>query len=48
MLAERRQIEMAAAFDSLRAYARNTNQKLGRVAQDLVAGTLSAEALERH
>lgn len=48
MLAERRGIEMDAAFDALRAYARNTNQKLSDVAQSLLTGTLSAEALERH
>ena len=48
MLAERRSIEMDAAFDILRAYARNTNQKLSAVAQALLAGTLSAEELDRH
>lgn len=48
MLAERRGIEMDAAFDILRTYARNTNQKLSAVAQSLLAGTLSAEALEHH
>ncbi len=48
MLAERRGIELNAAFDALRAYARNTNQKLSAVAQSLLAGTLSAEVLERH
>lgn len=48
MLAERRGVEMDAAFDALRAYARNTNQKLSAVAQSLLAGTLSAEVLERH
>ena len=46
MLAERRGIEMDAAFDLLRTYARNTNQKLSAVARSLLAGTLSAEALE--
>lgn len=48
MLAERRGIEMDAAFDAIRAYARNTNQKLSAVAQSLLAGTLSAEVLDRH
>jgi hypothetical protein len=48
MLAERRGIELDAAFDALRAYARHTNQKLSAVAQALLAGTLSAEVLERH
>ncbi|MGH9288576.1 MAG: ANTAR domain-containing protein [Acidimicrobiales bacterium] len=48
MLAERRQIDMDATFNILRAYARNTNQKLSSVAQALLDGTLSAEALERH
>jgi transcriptional regulator with GAF, ATPase, and Fis domain len=47
MLAERRGIEMDAAFDILRAHARGTNQKLSAVAQALLAGTLSAEALGR-
>jgi GAF domain-containing protein len=45
MLAERRNVEMDAAFESLRTYARGTNQKLGDVAHALVAGTLSANAL---
>ena len=48
MLAERRGIELDAAFDALRVYARTTNQKLSAVAQALLAGTLSAEVLERH
>ena len=48
MLAERRGIEMDAAFDALLAYARNTNQKLSAVAQSLLTGTLSAEELDRH
>jgi transcriptional regulator with GAF, ATPase, and Fis domain len=48
MLAERRHIDMDAAFDTLRAHARSTNQKLSAVARSLLAGTLSAEALEHH
>jgi hypothetical protein len=48
MLAERRGVEMDAAFDVLRTYARSTNQKLSAVAQSLLAGTLSTEALGRH
>jgi hypothetical protein len=46
MLAERRLIEMDAAFETLRSHARNTNQKLSDVAHAVVAGTLSAESLE--
>lgn len=46
MLAERRLIEMDAAFETLRSHARNTNQKLSDVAQALVAGTLSEESLD--
>jgi hypothetical protein len=45
MLAERRVIEMDVAFEALRSYARNTNQKLSDVAHDLVDGTLSADSL---
>jgi len=45
MLAERRLVEMDAAFETLRSYARNTNQKLSAVAHAVVAGTLSAESL---
>jgi ANTAR domain/GAF domain len=45
MLAERRLIEMDVAFETLRGYARNTNQKLSDVAHALVAGMLSAESL---
>jgi hypothetical protein len=45
MLAERRVIEMDAAFEMLRSHARNTNRKLSDVAHALVAGTLSAESL---
>jgi ANTAR domain/GAF domain len=45
MLAERLDVEMDAAFETLRTYARSTNQKLGDVAHAVVAGTLSANAL---
>jgi ANTAR domain/GAF domain len=44
MLAERRLIEMDAAFETLRSYARDTNQKLSDVAHAVVAGTLSTES----
>lgn len=46
MLAERRHIEMDTAFDTLRGYARTTNQKLSDVARALLTGTLTAEALQ--
>ncbi len=46
MLAERRQIEMDAAFALLRSYARRTNQRLKDVAQALLTGTLSADVLD--
>jgi hypothetical protein len=36
---------MDVAFEALRSYARNTNQKLSDVAHDLVDGTLSADSL---
>jgi hypothetical protein len=45
MLAERRLVEMDAAFEILRSYARNSNRKLSDVAHALVNGTLSAESL---
>jgi hypothetical protein len=48
MLAERRNVETGAAFDSLRSYARNTNRKLSDVAQAILDGRLSAEALDPH
>jgi hypothetical protein len=46
MLAERRQLDMQAAFEELRSYARRTNQRLTDVAQSLLEGQLSASALE--
>ncbi|MET0904384.1 MAG: GAF and ANTAR domain-containing protein [Acidimicrobiales bacterium] len=45
MLAERRQIEMDAAFALLRSHARNHNQKLSDVAIALLDGTLTSESL---
>ena len=46
MLAERRQIEMDAAFALLRGHARNHNQKLSDVAIALLEGTLTSESLD--
>lgn len=45
MLAERRGLEMDAAFELLRQHARNTNQKLRAVAQAVITGELTAESL---
>ncbi|HEX6421756.1 MAG TPA: GAF and ANTAR domain-containing protein [Acidimicrobiales bacterium] len=45
MLAERRQIALGAAFEALRTHARNTNQRLRDVAQALVDGAISADAV---
>jgi GAF domain-containing protein len=45
MLAERRQIDVDAAFAQMRAYAREHNRRLGDVATDLIDGRLDAEAL---
>lgn len=46
VLAERRGIELDAAFDLLRAHARATNRKLGVVAAGVVDGTTTAEDLD--
>ena len=46
VLAERRQVDMAGAFDLLRGHARTTNQKLGDVAGAVVDGTLSPDELD--
>lgn len=46
ILAERLHIEVDAAFDALRTYARNRNLQLAEVARSLVAGELGIEALE--
>jgi GAF domain-containing protein len=41
VLAERDQIDMAAAFDRLRSHARSTNQRLADVARHVVSGALA-------
>ena len=46
MLAERRQINMDAAFHHLREHARRNNRRLSEVAQALLTGALAADALE--
>ena len=43
VLAEYGGVDMAAAFGALRRHARNTNQKLGDTAQQLVHGTIAPE-----
>jgi GAF domain-containing protein len=45
VLADRRGMDHGLAFDSLRRYARNHNQRLRDVAQRFIAGELSADAL---
>jgi GAF domain-containing protein len=47
VLAERASLDMAEAFARLRHYARNNNYRLADVAQDVVNGTLPADALIR-
>ena len=47
MLAERRGIELAEAFELLRGHARSANRKLGEVAAGILDGTVTAEALDR-
>lgn len=46
VLAERAGIAMEESFERLRAYARATNRRLSDVAQDLLEGNLSADALQ--
>ena len=45
MLSERGHVDMDEAFTRLRSYARNNNRGLTEVAESLVAGTLSVEAV---
>jgi GAF domain-containing protein len=45
VLAERSQLDMGAAFERLRKYARNHNRRLADVAEALIAGRLSAADL---
>ena len=46
VLAERRHVDMAGAFELLRRHARDTNQKLHDVASAVVEGTLTIQAFE--
>jgi GAF domain-containing protein len=46
VLAEREQIDMPAAFDTLRTYARRTGSKLSQVAGAVVAGELTTTDLQ--
>jgi GAF domain-containing protein len=47
IVAERDGVGMEAAFATLRSYARNHNLRLAEVARDVIAGTLTAAALDR-
>jgi AmiR/NasT family two-component response regulator len=44
VISERAGIDLAEAFTRLRAYARNTNQRLTDVAQATVNGTVDPQA----
>jgi GAF domain-containing protein len=46
VLAERAGLAMEESFELLRAYARATNRRLSDVAQDLLEGKLTADALQ--
>ena len=46
MIAERLDVDMDAAFAALRAFARNNNRRLTDVAEALVAGTTSVDAIK--
>lgn len=45
VLAERGGLDMATAFDALRAYARTSGRLLSLVAEDVIAGRLDADAV---
>jgi GAF domain-containing protein len=45
LLAEHGQVTMEAAFSALRSYSRNTNQKLGTVAERLIRRELSPDTV---
>jgi hypothetical protein len=45
VLAERCRLDMSEAFNRMRAHARNTNQRLNKIAHGVVAGTVLAEDL---
>ncbi len=47
MVAERKAVDMEEAFVTLRSYARNHNLRLADVAREVIAGTLTAAALDR-
>ena len=44
MVAERGHIDMAAAFDRIRAYARNNNRQITNVAQQIIDNELILDA----
>ena len=45
VVAERRRVSIDTAFTLLRTYARSNNQKLQQIALDVIAGSLSVDAL---
>ena len=46
VLAERAGLAIEESFERLRSYARASNRRLSDVAQDLLEGTLTADALQ--
>jgi transcriptional regulator with GAF, ATPase, and Fis domain len=47
MIAERSSIDMDLAFSRLRAYARQTNQRLSAVAADVASGTITVAVINK-